>query len=231
MRIATGEETESLPGLGIASLVAANKYNRLRAMKFEDLLQSEPYRWPRKGDLPLKAAKRSKSAGPLATDAVSRTVFIMDGFMLSGEELADVGLREPLRRHELVFPMLYCYRHAIETGLKWIVGQYGRQVGVTRPDLNHTHNLVDLWGDCLKIYEACGTKADNEANSAVGRAVKQFHNWDKAGIRFRYATSKHGGTVKFQYDHIDIENLKDVMAGIHNFFSGSDGWLNDIVNA
>jgi hypothetical protein len=202
-------------------------------MKFKPLLQSKPPRWPRKGDLPFRAAKRSESGGPLAADTFSRTVFIMDGFMRAGQELADVALREPLPgpgRHELIFPMLYCYRHGIETGLKWIISQYGRQVRVTRPNLNETHNLMDLWGDCLKIYEACGTRADDEANAAVGRAVKQFHDWDKAGMRFRYATSKQRRAATFQYENIDIENLKEVMTAIAHFLSGSDGWLNDLVN-
>jgi hypothetical protein len=37
--------------------------------------------------------------------------------------------------------------------------------------------------------------------------------------------------VKFQHADIDIENLKEVMSGITNFFTGSDGWLDSIANA
>jgi hypothetical protein len=50
-------------------------------------------------------------------------------------------------------------------------------------------------------------------------------------VKFRYATTTKGAFTKFQYAHIDIENLKDVMSGIANLFSGSDGWLDSIANA
>ena len=67
--------------------------------------------------------------------------------------------------------------------------------------------------------------------TAVEQIVKQFHDWDKLGDMFRYATRKNGGVKKFQYSKIDLRNLKDVMAGVDNFFNGCDGWLTDIALA
>jgi hypothetical protein len=90
---------------------------------------------------------------------------------------------------------------------------------------------LDLWRDCLRIYEACGASADDEELKAVGRVVEQFDDWDRRGTTFRYATTQAGAVVRFPYRNIDIDNLKDVMSGIANFFSGSDGWLNSIANA
>ena len=66
---------------------------------------------------------------------------------------------------------------------------------------------------------------------AVGKIVKQFHDWDKSGIAFRYATTKNGAVVAFQHQDVDISNLKDVMEGVANFISGADGWLDTIANA
>jgi hypothetical protein len=151
-------------------------------MNFEDLLTPKPSRWPKKGDLPFQKAKRPETAGPLAADGLTRAVLIMDGFMLAGTALADLALKEPLRRYELVYPMLFCYRHAVETGLKWLITQYGPPVGVRPPDINDTHDLLDLWRDCVRVYEACearGAKSDNEALIVVGRGIKQFHDWDR----------------------------------------------------
>ena len=87
----------------------------------------------------------------------------MDGFMLAGAALADLALREPIQRYDLVYPMLSCYRHAVETGLKWLITQYGPQVGVTPPNINDTHDLLRLWYDCVRVYEACGKNEDDEA--------------------------------------------------------------------
>jgi hypothetical protein len=201
-------------------------------MNFEDLLTPKPYRWPKRGDLPFRKAKSVEAAGTLAPDGLSRAVFIMDGFMRAGTALADdLVLKEPHSRFDLVYPMLFCYRHAVETGLKWLITQYGPPVGVTPLDINDTHNLLTLWCYFDQINKACGARADDEALLAVGQIVKQFHDWDKGGMTFRYATAKDGAVAQFQHSNVDIENLKDVMSGVAHFFSGSDGWLGSIANA
>src|ERR1700689_5462168 len=120
-------------------------------MKFEDLLTQKASRWPKKGDLPFRKAKRAESAGHLAADGTTRAVSIMDGFMLAGTALADLALKERRRRYDLVYPMLFCYRHAIETGLKWLSTQYGPPVGVTPQNINETHDLLSLWNDFNRI--------------------------------------------------------------------------------
>jgi hypothetical protein len=97
--------------------------------------------------------------------------------------------------------------------------------------LDDTHDLLKLWGYCNCLFRACGTKDEEEAIESFGKIVKQFHDWDKKGIAFRYATKKGGAVVEFQHSHIDIVNLKDVMDGVANFLSGSDGWLDSIANA
>ncbi len=151
--------------------------------------------------------------------------------MLAGTSLADQALKEKVQRYDLVYPMLFCYRHAIETGLKWLIAQYGPPLDVVPECLDDTHDLLKLWNDCIRLFRACGTNDDDEAITAVGKIVKQFHDWDKSGIAFRYATKKNGGVLEFQRPNIDIFNLKDVMEGVANFFSGSDGWLDNIAGA
>jgi hypothetical protein len=156
----------------------------------------------------------------------------MDGFMYAGTALADLALKEQVqRRYALVYPMLFCYRHAVESGLKWLITHYGPPVGVRPQNISDTHDLLSLWHDFWRINEACGAKADDEALMAVEKVIRQFHAWDKGGMTFRYATTKKGAVVKFQHANIDIENLKDVMSGVASFFNGSDGWLDSIANA
>jgi hypothetical protein len=200
-------------------------------MSFDDLLTPKPYRWPKRGDLPFQKAKSAEATGTLVADGVSRAVFIMEGFMRAGAELADLMSKEPLSRFDLVYPMLFCYRHAVETGLKWLIAQYGPPVGVIPLDLNNTHDLLRLWSYFVKVNEACGADANDEGLQAVCQIVKQFHDWDKEGMKFRYAAAKNGATARFQHSNVDVENLKDVMSGVANFFSGSDGWLDNIANA
>ena len=200
-------------------------------MDFDDLLKPKPYRWPKKGDLPFRKAKSAEATGTLATDGVSRAVFIMDGFMRAGTELAALVLKEQHPRVDLVYPMLFCYRHAVETGLKWLITQYGPPVGVAPLDINDTHDLLCLWKYFYQIHTACGASENDDELLTVGKIIKQFHDWDKGGMTFRYATTKNGAVAQFQHANVDIENLKDVMSGVAHFFSGCDGWLDSIANA
>ena len=137
---------------------------------FTDLTKLKSYRWPKKGDLPFRKAARPKAAGPLTDDGISRAVFIMNGFMLGGEALANKVLRATSERYELVYPMVYCYRHAVETGLKWLIAAYGPQMGVKPKNFNDTHDLWSLWSDCLRIFKECGAKTDDEQMRAVQRS-------------------------------------------------------------
>jgi len=100
-----------------------------------------------------------------------------------------------------------------------------------RGDLNDTHNLLELWKDCVRFFHACGSNHGDEAIEAVGKIVEQFDDWDKIGIAFRYAATKAGALAAFQHAEIDISNLQDLVEGVANFFSGSDGWLDCISNA
>ena len=111
-------------------------------MSFDDLLTPKLYRWPKKGDLPFRGTGNSDVAGPLARDQLTRTVSIMGGFMLAGTTLADRALKDTTQRYDLVYPMLFCYRHAIETGLKWLITQYGPPLNVMPEGLDDTHNLL-----------------------------------------------------------------------------------------
>jgi hypothetical protein len=194
-------------------------------MSFGDLLKPKPHRWPKRDDLPLRKAKSLHAGAPLSSDGLERAVSMMDGFMLAGATLARQASNEKFQRYDLVYPMLFCYRHAIEAGLKWIITQYGPTVN-SRPDyVNSSHDLWRLWQDCARIHQMCEANFDHAATEVVGQIIKQFHNWDKGGMIFRYSTAKDGAVVKFQHPSIDIDNLMDVMSGLANFFHGTDGWL------
>jgi hypothetical protein len=200
-------------------------------MNFESLLTQKPSRWPKKGDSAFRKAMRIEAAAPLAHDGLTRTVSIMGGFMHAGRALADLALKDRIRRHDVIYPMLFCYRHAVETGLKWLITQYGPPVGVQPVDIDETHDLLCLWDHFARINQTCGANANDEALITVGKIVKPFHDWDKSSTKFRYATSKSGAATKFQHPHIDIENLRDVMDGVAHFLAGSDGWLDSRANA
>ena len=64
----------------------------------------------------------------------------------------------------------------------------------------------------------------------VEQVVKDFHDLDKSGQAFRYAVAGNG-TFDLPDYPINLQNTREVMKGIDNFFSGVYGQLDDNVSA
>ena len=66
---------------------------------------------------------------------------------------------------------------------------------------------------------------DDEALLVVEQIVKDFHDLDNSAMAFRYSTNKKGVTIKLPDTSVDLENVRDVMEAVDNFFTGADGQL------
>jgi hypothetical protein len=76
-----------------------------------------------------------------------------------------------------------------------------------------------------KVILEVGSDGDNETLRAVQQIVKDFHDWDKFSMAFRYSEDRNGVTLKLPDYPIDLDNIKDVMQAVEHFFSGVDGQL------
>jgi len=68
---------------------------------------------------------------------------------------------------------------------------------------------------------------DDEVLRVVEQIVKDFHDPDKSAMAFRYSTNKKGATIKLPDTSMDLENIRDVMEAVDNFFTGADGQLDE----
>lgn len=198
---------------------------------FHKLLQPVPYRWPTKRDRAFRRPKSAAGSVQIAQDTIERTVAIMGGFMQAGDILAERALSRPISRFELIFPIIYCYRHGIETGLKWLITQYGPPVGVSFANINQTHDILELWRTYIRIVEACGEDSSKEETVAVGKIIKEFHDRDRQSFAFRYAENKNGAQIKLPDSDIDLPNLRDIMRAVANYMTGADGYLDHLTSA
>lgn len=109
--------------------------------------------------------------------------------------------------------------------MKWIIVMYGQ--GKTKVN---GHNLWQLWERCRAIVDQYDAD-DHEGREAVEQIVKDFDNLDKNGVAFRYGWSLNGKKIKLPEHRIDLENIRNVMEGVDNYFTGLDGWLDDLQSA
>jgi hypothetical protein len=194
----------------------------------ENLFRSlfdRPFRWPQQGDEPLRKTNNTQHQAEISQDASERMVLLEAGFMRAGKLLTGSALSDRQIRWELTLPALYLYRHAIELGMKSTIATYGAAFGVDCPELHTTHNLKTLWKAFQGLLDAISHPGEEEGNSAAERVVMAFHEWDKHGDAFRYATQRNGSPIILRDYFIDLEQLRDVMEGFENFLSGVDGAL------
>jgi hypothetical protein len=195
---------------------------------FSDILKVE-YRWPEKGDRLLRASDDWQTAVSFTRYPTSRDAFIWDGYMTAGAALIDETERRPHDRHSLIYPILFNYRHGLETAMKWTIEQYGSLANLNLDEWDH--DLWGLWSLCKKIFAAASPGDGDEAMLAVEQIVKDFHDLDKNATALRYSKNKNGVTILLPDKPIDLQNMQQVMEAVDNFFKGTDGFLSNLASA
>jgi len=194
---------------------------------FEDILNQQ-YRWPKKGDRLLQPSGDWDTSAALENHPTARDAFIWDGFMTAGGALVDETEDRPFDRDQLIYPILFNYRHGLEMAMKWTIQHYGELADVAFDKRNH--NLWSPWTRCKKIIVETRLPGDpDEPVRAVEQIVKDFHDIDKQSTAFRYSVDKNGCILELPTHRIDLKNLQEVMEGVNNFFQGSDGYLDNIM--
>lgn len=147
--------------------------------------------------------------------------------MIAGATLIDEAQRRPQDRDLLLYPILFNYRHGFEAAMKWTIEMYGTSANIALGPDDMNHNLGDLWKKCRKLLLAAPTPDDDEPLRAVEQIVKDFHDLDKSALALRYSRTKSGKTILLPDSPIDLENVRQVMEAVNNFFQGADGFLSD----
>jgi len=191
------------------------------------LSSGSDYRWPRKGDRLLRDSDDWDKAINFSDQALSRHAQIWSGYMHAGDALIGVCDRTPSERNELIYPILFSYRHGLEMAMKWIISRYGRSAGVSEPELDH--NLWHLWQSCKAVLEHCCPDPEG-ANAIVESVVKEFHDLHRAGLSFRYSVNEHGALYPLPDGLLDLANVRDVMKGVAHFFDGTDAMLGELAS-
>lgn len=124
-------------------------------------------------------------------------------------------------RITVIYPILFNYRHGLELAMKWIVLHYGERT------IKNDHNLWDLWKICKGIIQKHNASTRDGAIVAVEQVVKDFHDLDARSTTFRYGSDNNNRVIELPKHLIDLDNTRDVMEGVSNFFNGLDGLLSD----
>ncbi|MGD0118743.1 MAG: hypothetical protein ABSD30_11810, partial [Candidatus Binatus sp.] len=147
--------------------------------------------WPFRDDRLLGEVLRLESAIAFEDYSSDRHFLMMRGYFRAGHVLVGKCCENPNEKFAMVYPILFCYRHALEMTMKWIISSYGPRYGVPLPTKKN-HKLDPLWRCCKAIFTHPDIASHMDVVSRVERVIKQFHRLDPLAEAFRYPAKKDG---------------------------------------
>ena len=197
-------------------------------MDFADIL-ARPFRWPTVGDRLFTPSPHWHGNAVIAAHPHSRLVLMMNGYKKAGDVLVGRATDEMAERDVLVFPAIFNYRQFIELSLKYLLSTYGPAVGV--PAVWNTHALTKLWAEVERVLEGYGAADDDGAQAAVAALITEFNKVDPGSFAYRYPVDNKGKPSDIAFEHVDLAALADVMEGLEGYFTGCDGYLDNLKSA
>lgn len=200
-------------------------------VKLFDLI-GEEYRWPRPGDR-LFAPSGSLSDAEIQSNGDTRFAFMTAGYKTAGDRLIEIAEHDRQARHDLIYPILFCYRQFLELSLKRMLSEYACLAEIEmHPPRGKEHSLKQLLEAFRRLLQEVYDGQDHATITTVSECILEFEDMDPHSFTFRYATDRKTGLpYPVQVDRIDLARLKDVMNGIGGFFDGCEGYLDELSNA
>jgi hypothetical protein len=146
---------------------------------------------------------------------------------------ADALLERGLDEHEqdlLVFPILFCYRHAIELELKDLI-YLGQRWAGDRSTVITTHRLPELWKRARAVIESAWPDEDTSQLDAVGRVIGELASVDPEAVQFRYDRDTKGRSRQLPDElmRVDLHKVQavagKVIAHLEAAYTGMDEML------
>lgn len=149
---------------------------------------------------------------------------IKDIFKLSeGYRLSAVSLYQEIKKIEwinkqyLSSAMIFSFRQFLEVRLKELI-YIGKRELFEEPQFKATHSLEDLFQTYAKeVLPKADPSFDKEMVSIVNKLIHEFNFIDPKSMSFRYPVDKELNP-NHNLPNFDIDNFKDVMDKLANFF-------------
>lgn len=191
-------------------------------------------RWPKKGDkLFVEEADLDEKAFHLGS-------YMWSGFQHAAafKVAADIVIERSERatsgeyRDDLLHPVAYLYRHALELKLKEVVRQGARMHCYTKADVEKIlgeHNLCRLWTKAKLAITERWSDADPAPVKAVEAVVNEMHQADKDGQKWRYGTNKQGCPNGYEGlpEFVSLKSLSKTMDNVFSFLEACTDGIDD----
>jgi hypothetical protein len=178
----------------------------------DDISQAEELErhWPRDGDRLFVTTSWAYNAH-VVRDPNERAYRLPMGYKRAADLLVERAATDVVDRANVIYPALYCYRQALELLLKGLIDEFGARRS------ENTHSLRSLWEQFAAIVKQRGPEEPLGFNAA-GVLIAEMDSADQRSDGFRFPADTKRLPFAFGDQGIDLDNLREVMAGLENFF-------------
>lgn len=170
-------------------------------------------RWPRDEDR-LFIESQWAYDGHIITDPGERFYRMPMGSHRAGDILINQAINDAVDRRNILYAALFCYRQSIELFLKKFINAFGKEKTYSP---KHPHDLRRLWERFMCIVNERDV-AGAQGLEIAQKLVIEMHEADQRSDGFLFPTDRKELPFLFGDRGIDLENVREVMSGLANFF-------------
>jgi hypothetical protein len=146
--------------------------------------------------------------------------FLADGwtiYAIGYKEAADIlvaQVRQEGRYQDmLVYPTLFLYRQYLELSIKDLIRQARKLQDIDEP-FPKTHRIKELWHICSDLLRKISPEDSEDDLKHIEGLIAEFYTADPTSTAFRYPEDLQGNPSLPGLSHINLRNVKEVIAKI-----------------
>ncbi|HEX20244.1 MAG TPA: hypothetical protein ENG78_05435 [Acidiferrobacteraceae bacterium] len=129
----------------------------------------------------------------------------------------------------LVYPILFLYRQYLELAIKDLIRQ-GRKLQDIAEPFPQTHQIDELWKICSKLLSEISPGDSTEEQDHIDRLINEFCQVDPTSMAFRYPEDRDGNPSLPGISHINLRNVKAVIAKISIILDGAGAQIDEYLS-
>lgn len=88
-----------------------------------------------------------------------------------------------------------------------------------------------MWSIFVQVLDDYGHEDEEGTEAVVAKIISEFARVDPRSFSYRYPVDTKGNLLNLAHREIDLHRLADVINGLDGYFSGCDGYLDDLQSA
>lgn len=116
----------------------------------------------------------------------------------------------------LVFPLIFIYRHVFELSMKEIIEIGGWRANIVLT--NRNHRLMPLWDIAQKVLSSMELEDWGVQDVHIGKLLDEINSIDPESFSFRYHTNKSDKLIDLNHYHVDLVNFIETARRLSSYF-------------